>query len=121
MDPTDDACELLCLDVPLAESVRAMLPGIESLNRHAAKAKALSEPTRLAIAIALREGGEMCVCDLSWIVGRQDKIVSHHLLLLRGAGIATSRKDGRMVLYSMTKSGEALLEAVTDERSEVTA
>ena len=117
MKPTDETCELLCLDIPKAERVRDSLPALDSLEKSAARAKALSDPNRLGIAIALRTGGEMCVCDLSWIVGRQDKIVSHHVRQLRNAGIATSRKEGRMVLYTLTGSGEELLDRVVAAES----
>lgn len=119
MKPSDESCELLCLDLPKAERVRGSLPGDEALNGAASRAKALSDPNRLGIAYALDRGGEMCVCDLSWVVGRPDKLVSHHLRLLRAAGLATSRKDGRMVLYSLTAVGEALLGAVANGPAEV--
>ena len=79
-------------------------------------AKALSDATRLRLALALRDGGELCVCDLAWVSERQDKLVSHHLRQLRGAGLARSRKDGRMVLYSLTDRGRVLLDAVTPQK-----
>ena len=117
MTATDETCELLCLDIPKAESIRENLPGLETMTDASSRAKALSDPNRLGIAIALDQGGEMCVCDLSWVVGRQDKIVSHHLRLLKGAGVATSRKDGKMVLYSLTETGATLLRAVAGSTS----
>ena len=81
-----------------------------------ARAKALSDPTRLAVAAALREGGELCVCDLAWVCGRSEKLVSHHARALRGAGLVGSRRDGKMVLYALTDDGRALLDAVLSER-----
>ncbi len=107
-----ETCELLCLDLPRAEALRRALPGVEQLELAALRAKGLSDPTRLRLAVALHEGGELCVCDLSWVSERQDKLVSHHLRLLRHAGLARSRKDGRMVLYSLTEVGERLLESL---------
>lgn len=121
MASNDDTCELLCLDLPKAEGVRASLPDLRDLERSAERAKALSDPNRLGIAVALERGGEMCVCDLAWIVGRQDKIVSHHLRLLRNTGLASSRKDGRMVLYSLTESGRNLLGAVAPAENDAVA
>lgn len=109
----DETCELLCLDTVKAERLRHDLPGLDALASAAEAGKALSDPTRLRLALALRDGGEMCVCDLAWVSERQDKLVSHHLRQLRGAGLACSRKDGRMVLYSLTGRGEALLAALT--------
>lgn len=115
MRPETDTCDLLCLDLPKAEAVRRSLPPLERLEAWAAGAKALADPTRLAIAIALRCGEQACVCDLAWIVGRDEKLVSHHVRQLKGAGLARSHRDGRMVLYELTARGSALLEAVATQ------
>lgn len=112
----DETCELLCIDVPKAEALRCGLPGVDELQGAADGAKALADATRLRLALALRDGGELCVCDLAWISERQDKLVSHHLRQLRGAGLARSRKEGRMVLYSLTERGRTLLDAVTTQK-----
>lgn len=108
----DETCELLALDAARAEDIRRNLPNIDELERAAEQAKALSDPTRLMLAIALRDGGELCVCDCAFLAGRQDKLVSHHLRQLRGAGLVRSRKDGRMVLYRLTATGKRLLKTV---------
>lgn len=108
----DDCCELLCLDLLKAEEVRAGLPDGGEVAAAAERAKALADPTRLAVALSLRAGGECCVCDLAWVVGRHEKLVSHHLRLLKGAGAAQSRRDGRMVLYSLTEGGARLLDTL---------
>jgi len=110
---TSDRCDLLCLDLPKAEAVRRDLPSAAELEAAAAEAKALSDPTRLQLALALRRGGELCVCDLAWLSGRQDKIVSHHVRQMRAAGLARSRREGRMVMYALTPRGEAMVDAVT--------
>jgi ArsR family transcriptional regulator, lead/cadmium/zinc/bismuth-responsive transcriptional repressor len=112
---SSDTCDLLCLDLPKAEAARKQLPAQALLDNAAASARALGDPTRLAIALALRETGEACVCDLSWICGRDEKLVSHHARVLRGAGIAASARRGKMVMYSLTARGEALLDAVSAE------
>jgi DNA-binding transcriptional ArsR family regulator len=107
-----DRCALLCLDLPLAERVRASLPGERTLAGSAERARALGDPTRLAVAAALREAGELCVCDLAWVCGRSEKLISHHARSLRTAGLVASRRDGKMVLYALTGAGRALLDAV---------
>ena len=113
MAADDETCELLCLDAPKAMALRQGLPDLSVLERAAEAAKALSDPTRLALAVALRDAdGECCVCDLAFVIGRQDKLVSHHLRQLRAAGLARSRKDGRMVLYDLTERGRQLLAMV---------
>src|SRR3954453_7700947 len=105
----DDRCDLLCLDLPLAERLRSQVD-LHAAERAAGEAKALSDPTRLAAALALREGEELCVCDLAWVLGRAEGLVSHHVRVLRQAGLARSRRDGKMVLYSLTPVGSALVD-----------
>jgi ArsR family transcriptional regulator, lead/cadmium/zinc/bismuth-responsive transcriptional repressor len=107
-----DTCDLLCLDLPKAEAARDRLPAAAALDEWAAGAKALADPTRLAVAVALAETGVACVCDLAWIVGRDERLVSHHVRVLRSAGLAWSARDGRMVMYELTERGRALLAAV---------
>jgi ArsR family transcriptional regulator, lead/cadmium/zinc/bismuth-responsive transcriptional repressor len=108
----DDTCDLLCLDLPMAEAVRAGLPSLGSLESWAANAKALGDATRLAIALALRDAGTACVCDLAWIVGRDERLVSHHVRQLKAAGLARSERDGKMVVYELTGRGTTLLAAL---------
>lgn len=107
-----DTCDLLCLDLPRAEALRQRRPAALALARAANAAKALGDPTRLAVAVALRDGGELCVCDLAWVCERSDKLVSHHVRQLRAAGLVRSRRDGKMVMYELTDAGAALLAAV---------
>ena len=87
--------------------------GGAAVEAAAAIAKALADPTRLTVAAALRDGGELCVCDLAWVCERSDKLVSHHVRQLRAAGLVRSRRDGKMVLYALTPpAGHALLGSV---------
>jgi ArsR family transcriptional regulator, lead/cadmium/zinc/bismuth-responsive transcriptional repressor len=105
----EDRCDLLCLDLPKAEALRATRIDSEQAQRVGDQLKALGDPTRLMIAAALADGGELCVCDLAWVSERAENLVSHHLRLLRSAGLVNSRRDGKMVLYEMTERGHALL------------
>ncbi len=105
-------CELLCLDLPKAEAARERLPAVDALEAWAAGAKALGDPTRLAVAVALADSQNACICDLAWIVGRDEKLVSHHARALRIAGLATATRQGKMVMYELTDRGRALLAAV---------
>ena len=45
------------------------------------------------------------MCDLGWIVGRDEKLVSHHVRQLKTAGLARSQRDGQMVMYELTDHG----------------
>jgi DNA-binding transcriptional ArsR family regulator len=69
------------------------------------------------LAAALLEGGELCVCDLAWISERAQNLVSHHLRVLRSNGLVTSRRDGKLVMYSLTEAGCSLLSAVLVEKA----
>lgn len=117
----DERCDLLCIDAPRAEDIRQTLLGMEAAQEAAERARAFSDPTRLTLAAALVEGKELCVCDLAWISGRAQNLVSHHLRALRAQGLVASRRDGKLVMYSLTETGRSLLGAVLSEREEVRA
>ncbi len=112
----DDRCDLLCLDAPRAEEIRHRLIEDGAAQYAAERARALSDPTRLTLAAALREAGEagqeLCVCDLAWISARAQNLVSHHLRALKTRGLVSSRRSGKLVMYSLTEDGLSLLSAV---------
>jgi DNA-binding transcriptional ArsR family regulator len=108
----DNTCDLLCLDLPKAEAIRAERLELKLAERAAEAAQALADPTRLNLAAALSQTDELCGCDLAWITGRSQKLVSHHLKVLRQAGLVESRRDGRIVHFSLNATGRALVEAV---------
>lgn len=118
---TDKRCDLICIDAPKAEAIREKLLGEEAAQEAADRARALSDPTRLTLAGALREGEELCVCDLSWISGRSQNLVSHHMRMLRSLGMVRSRRAGKMVIYSLTGEGLSLLGAIMGEARPVGA
>lgn len=112
---SNDRCDLLCLDAPRAEGIRRRLLDEETAQSAAERARALADPTRLTLAAALREGGELCVCDLAWISERSQNLVSHHLRVLRSHGMVRSRRDGKLVMYELTGEGDSLFCAVLGE------
>lgn len=62
--------------------------------------KALGDPTRLKIALALTEG-EMCVCDLSAFLEVSESAVSHQLRRLKDLSLVRNRRNGRVLYYSL--------------------
>jgi ArsR family transcriptional regulator, lead/cadmium/zinc/bismuth-responsive transcriptional repressor len=108
---SDDRCDLLCLDLDVAERLRKANRSQASLQLVGERLKALADPTRLAIATALIEADELCGCDLAWIVERSQGLVSHHLRTLHASGLVHSRRDGKMVLYALTPLGRGLVES----------
>lgn len=107
-----DSCDLLCLDLPTAERVRATLDPARS-TAVAGTLKVFADPTRLLIAQALG-AQELCGCDLGWITGQSDKMVSHHLGRMRREGFVQSRRDGKVVFASLTERGRAMMELLSE-------
>jgi DNA-binding transcriptional ArsR family regulator len=109
---TADRCDLLCLDLPLAEDLRRERLAPERAALLAARSRALADPTRLTLAEALARGGELCGCDLTWVLERSQQLVSHHLRALREAGLVGARREGKVVFYSLTDVGRELMAAL---------
>jgi ArsR family transcriptional regulator, lead/cadmium/zinc/bismuth-responsive transcriptional repressor len=107
-----DRCELLCLDLEVAEALRLARLTVNDAEHAAGQARALGDPTRLMLAAALGEAEELCVCDLAWIAERSQNLVSHHLRALRNEGLVRSRRAGKMVMYALTEEGANLVSAV---------
>lgn len=72
--------------------------------------RALADPTRLLLlaTLAAHDGGTACVCDLSVPLDLSQPTISHHLKVLRDAGLVTSERRGTWVHYHLER--EALAE-----------
>lgn len=62
--------------------------------------KALSDPNRVRILLALRKG-ELCVCQITELFGFAPSTISKHLSILQHAGLIRSRKSERWVYYRL--------------------
>jgi DNA-binding transcriptional ArsR family regulator len=101
---------LLHIDEHDGQTLRSQRLGSDAAERLAARFRALGDPTRLGLALALRGGRELCVCDLSWIAERPQSLTSHHMRILRSEGIVSARRDGKMTMYRLTDAGSGLLD-----------
>ena len=65
--------------------------------------KALGDPVRLRLLslIGAHQGGEVCVCELTDAFNLTQPTISHHLKVLREAGIITSERRGTWVYYRL--------------------
>jgi ArsR family transcriptional regulator len=72
----------------------------ERYEARARIAKAFAHPSRLLILDVLDQG-EMCVCDLTELVGADQSTVSKHLAVLKHAGLVADRKQGVMTFYRL--------------------
>ncbi|MEU9415872.1 metalloregulator ArsR/SmtB family transcription factor [Streptomyces sp. NPDC051000] len=103
-DTADGCCPTL-LTAPLDEETATGLAKVF---------KALGDPVRLRLLsmIASRDGGEICVCDLTPAFDLSQPTISHHLKLLKQAGLIDSERRGTWVYYR-------LLPATTDKLAAV--
>jgi ArsR family transcriptional regulator len=83
-----------------APLVREPLSG-EAAAELAIRLKALADPARLRLMslIASHDGAEACVCDVSVGLGLSQPTISHHLKVLRTAGLLTAERRGSWVYY----------------------
>jgi ArsR family transcriptional regulator, arsenate/arsenite/antimonite-responsive transcriptional repressor len=85
--------------------------------------KAVADPVRLRLLslIACHEGGEACVCDLTGAFELTAPTISHHLKVLKTAGLIDSQRRGTWVYYWINPSVLVRLSAVLAPRVEVSA
>ncbi|MFR9749688.1 ArsR/SmtB family transcription factor [Nocardia sp. 004] len=90
---TDPACAA-------TPQARPPLTAVEAVEL-AGMFKALSDPVRLRVlsAVATRAGGEACVCEVSEGIDVTQPTISHHLKVLREAGLLTSERRASWVYY----------------------
>ena len=88
---TEAGCEMSVVnESPKPESVAAFVPFL----------KAFCNPTRAQI-IEFLLGGERCVCEMTGPLDQSQPLVSHHLALLRDAGLVRMRSEGTRTYYSI--------------------
>lgn len=76
-------------------------PAVADENAHvlADMFKSLADPARVKIMAMLLNAEEVCACDISGGIGKSAATASHHLKILKDAGLATSEKRGTWVYY----------------------
>jgi DNA-binding transcriptional ArsR family regulator len=79
---------------------RAALLKPETVGALADIFKVLGDPTRVRILDVLSRG-ELCVCHLAQTLGLTESAVSHQLRLLRNTRVVRSRREGRLIYYSL--------------------
>ena len=91
----------------------------DDFTAEAALLKAVADPHRLSILATLaRAGGEVCVCDFTAGLPLNQPAVSHHLRLLREAGLIAGDRRGTWVYYRLEpdaqrRVGEAIARALS--------
>ncbi|MDU1402978.1 MAG: metalloregulator ArsR/SmtB family transcription factor [Clostridium sp.] len=95
-----DNCSCNVIHENVVEMVKNALPQDEVLYDLAELFKAFGDSTRVKILCALFES-EMCVCDLSAILGISQSAVSHQLRTLKASRLVKFKRVGKVVYYSL--------------------
>ena len=83
------------------EKIENLREEVEYIDGYSRFFKVLSDESRLKIIYALSREDELCVYDLSGIIGSTLQKTSYHLRLLAELGFCDYRKDGKVVYYSL--------------------
>ena len=86
---------------PIVDEVVSRSDAIELATRF----KALGDPARVRLLSLIATAGEMCACDLVAPVGLSQPTVSHHLKVLREAGLVITERRGRWIHYRPDPAG----------------
>jgi len=84
----------------LQERAIQLMPDDEKLFELAEVFKVFGDSTRIRIMYALISG-EMCVCDITELLGMTQSAISHQLRLLKAHRLVKSRREGKSVFYSL--------------------
>jgi DNA-binding transcriptional ArsR family regulator len=112
-----EICEMVCLHEEAVRDVQSKMLTDKMALKGAEIFKLLGDPTRVKLlcALSLRE---LCVCDLSAVLGMTQSAVSHQLRILRGAHLVKFRKQGKVVYYSLADVHVSRLLAMGVEHAE---
>ncbi|BAE82619.1 ArsR/SmtB family transcription factor [Desulfitobacterium hafniense] len=95
-----EKCDCDVIHGDIVNKVKAKMPQEEILYDLAELFKVFGDSTRIKILWALDEA-EMCVCDISYLLNMTQSAISHQLRVLKQANLVKSRKEGKIVFYSL--------------------
>lgn len=99
-DENEYLCGCTVIHDDVVNKVKAKIEDDENLYNMSEFFKMFGDGTRLKIINALMIS-EMCVCDISTLIGMNQSVISHHLKILRQARVIKYRRDGKVVYYSI--------------------
>ena len=95
-----ERCGCLFVHEDAVNAVLGGMPSDETLYDLAELFKVFGDSTRIKILYALFEA-ELCVCDISKLLGLTQSAVSHQLRVLKGSRLVKFRREGKTVFYSL--------------------
>ena len=100
----------LCITEAQAAAARAAQPSDKQIEAATRRFALFGDPTRVRIAIVLRETGELCVGDTAKVLNLKISLVSHHLRAFAAHDLAEKRRDGKLIRYKLTDAALELLD-----------
>ena len=100
MQKNDELCEGELIHEDIVKKVKATFPQDEMIFDLADFYKIFGDTTRVKILYAL-DKSELCVCDISALLGMSVSAVSHQLRTLRESDLVRTKRDGKVVYYSL--------------------
>lgn len=94
-------CEIEYINKKAVQAVKSVMLGDEFILELAGIFKILGDSTRIKILYALSQR-ELCVCELSVLLGMTQSAISHQLSVLRISRLVKFRKEGKIVYYSIS-------------------
>lgn len=96
-----DVCDVNCVHQDVIDRVSQAMPDDEELYDLAEFFKIFADSTRIRILFTLFES-PMCVCDLAEALSMKQPAISYQLRILKQARLVKSRREGRIVYYSLS-------------------
>ena len=93
-------CDCNVIHENIVNTVKDKMPPTKNFTELSSLFKVFGDTTRIKILWALTES-EMCVCDLSALLGVSQSAISHQLRTLRAARLVKNRRDGKVIYYSL--------------------
>ena len=100
MNKRAETCDCTVIHGNLVDKVRWQMPVHDRLLTLASFFKVFGDKTRIQILWAL-DLSELCVCDLAALFGMTKSAISHQLKYLRSAELVKTRREGKVVYYSL--------------------
>ena len=95
-----ERCDCDVIHDEIVAKVKEKMPEEDSLYDLAELFKVFGDSTRVRILWAL-DSSEMCVCDVAYLLNMTQSAISHQLRVLKQAALVKSRRDGKIVYYSL--------------------
>ena len=97
----NDMCQVQCVNTDLVTQIRETFPPENTLEEMKVIFSALADRSRVKIVYALRNGEELCVCDVAAMLNVKIATASHHLRKMRDLKLVKYRNEGKLAYYSL--------------------